>query len=93
MNTKPEEGGVYDKPVKLDMTTEEAIQRFAKVTKEGISRQGGAKELVPEGETQLVMFRGKEIRQVLHNDEWFFSIVDVIEALTGSDRPRQYWSD
>jgi hypothetical protein len=24
---------------------------------------------------------------------WYFSIVDVIEALTGTDRPRKYWSD
>jgi hypothetical protein len=27
------------------------------------------------------------------NECWYFSIVDVIEALTGSDRPRKYWSD
>ncbi|MDT3779828.1 BRO family protein [Nitrospira sp. MA-1] len=93
MSKKPEESSVYEKPIKLEMSTEEAIQRFAKVTKEEIGQQGGTKAVVTEGETQLVMFRGKEIRQVLHDDEWFFSIVDVIGALTGSDRPSQYWSD
>ncbi len=25
--------------------------------------------------------------------EWWFSIIDVIEALVGGDRPRKYWSD
>jgi hypothetical protein len=29
----------------------------------------------------------------LHKNEWWFSIVDIIEALTGSDRPRKYWGD
>jgi hypothetical protein len=26
-------------------------------------------------------------------EKWLFSIIDVIEALTGTDRPRKYWSD
>jgi hypothetical protein len=26
-------------------------------------------------------------------NEWWFSIIDVIEILTGNDRPRKYWSD
>ncbi len=43
--------------------------------------------------TALVVFEGKNIRRVLQNEEWYFSIVDIIEALTGSDRPRKYWSD
>jgi len=25
--------------------------------------------------------------------KWWFSVVDVIEALTGTERPRKYWSD
>ncbi len=44
-------------------------------------------------ETTLAVFKGKEIRRKLHSNEWWFSIVDVIEALTGSERPRKYWSD
>lgn len=46
-------------------------------------------------ENALKLFNDKKIR-VLWDDEqgkWFFSIVDVIEVLTGSDRPRKYWSD
>jgi DNA-damage-inducible protein D len=41
----------------------------------------------------IAVFKGKEIRRTLHKNEWWFSIVDVIEALTGSDRPRKYWND
>jgi hypothetical protein len=36
---------------------------------------------------------GLPIRKVLHNDEWWFSIIDVIRVLVGGDRPRKYWSD
>ena len=25
--------------------------------------------------------------------KWYFAIVDVIEVLTGTDRPRKYWND
>lgn len=41
----------------------------------------------------LVVFKQKNIRRVLHNNEWWFSIIDVIEALTGTNRSRKYWSD
>ena len=44
-------------------------------------------------ETSIAVFKGKEIRKTIHNNEWWFSVIDVIEALTGSDRPRKYWSD
>lgn len=42
-------------------------------------------------ETKLVVFKNKEIRRILHNDEWYFSVVDVVAALTDSDKPRDYW--
>ena len=41
----------------------------------------------------LAAFQGKNIRRTWHNNEWWFSIVDIIEALTGTDRPRKYWND
>lgn len=44
-------------------------------------------------ETNIAVFRGKEIRKAIYKNEWWFSVVDVIEALTGSERPRKYWSD
>ena len=44
-------------------------------------------------ETNIAVFRGKEIRKTIHKNEWWFSIVDVIEVLTKSERPRKYWND
>ncbi len=44
-------------------------------------------------ENKLVVFKGKNIRRILHQNEWWFSIIDVVEALTGSERPRKYWAD
>ena len=44
-------------------------------------------------ENKLIAFNEKNIRRQWHNDEWWFSIVDVIEALTDSNNPRRYWSD
>ena len=43
--------------------------------------------------TKIAIFQGKEVRKTFHNDEWWFSIIDIISVLTDSDRPRKYWSD
>lgn len=40
--------------------------------------------------TKIAIFKGKEIRKTIHKDEWWFVIIDVIEALTDSSNPRQY---
>ncbi|MDD5435541.1 MAG: Bro-N domain-containing protein, partial [Nitrospira sp.] len=39
----------------------------------------------------LVLFEGTKIRRVWHNEQWFFSVVDVVQILTDSPTPRQYW--
>ncbi len=36
---------------------------------------------------------GRIIRREWHDGRWFFSVVDVVAALTDSDAPRQYWYD
>ena len=43
--------------------------------------------------TKIALFRGKEIRKIIYKDEWWFSIIDVVEALSETDRPRKYWND
>lgn len=40
----------------------------------------------------LVIFESRKIRRVWHKDVWFFSVVDVIAALTDSAKPSVYWS-
>jgi prophage antirepressor-like protein len=42
---------------------------------------------------ELVVFKGNKIRRVLHNDEWYFSIIDIIQVLSESTNARRYWSD
>ena len=45
--------------------------------------------------SQIQLFEEKKVRTVWdeENEEWYFSIVDVVEVLTGTDRPRKYWND
>jgi len=40
--------------------------------------------------TKIAIFQKKEIRKVIHNDEWWFSVSDVIEALTGTVDIKDY---
>ena len=40
--------------------------------------------------TKLDVFEGREIRKTIHNGEWWFSVADVVEALTDSVDTRQY---
>jgi len=42
-------------------------------------------------ENKLIVFKGKEIRRKLHNNEWWFSVVDVCGALTSSPDAGAYW--
>jgi DNA-damage-inducible protein D len=42
-------------------------------------------------ENALTPLEGKEIRKAWSNEEWFFSVVDVVEVLTDSKDPQQYW--
>lgn len=41
--------------------------------------------------TKIALFKGKEIRKTIHEDEWWFVINDVIAALTDSTDPPQYF--
>ncbi len=46
-------------------------------------------------ETISNLFEGNEIRSIWDNEkeEYYFSVVDVISALTNANIPRNYWSD
>ena len=43
--------------------------------------------------SNIKLFRDKKIRSTWNNEEeqWYFSVVDVVEALIDSPNPRQYW--
>jgi len=40
---------------------------------------------------KIAVFKGKKIRKVFLENEWWFSVVDIVEALTDSQKPRDYW--
>ena len=43
-------------------------------------------------ETKIAIFKGKKIRKVIYHNEWWFSVVDVVETLTDSPTPKTYWA-
>lgn len=47
------------------------------------------KNIAPQN--KLVVFQNKNIRRIWQDEEWFYSVVDIIEVLTDSPTPRQYW--
>ena len=40
----------------------------------------------------LVVFQDRKIRRLWVNEEWYFSVVDVVGVLTDSEEPRKYWN-
>lgn len=42
--------------------------------------------------TKIVLFKNKQVRKIIYQNEWHFSVVDIIEALTDSTNPKVYWS-
>ena len=48
-----------------------------------------------QSQNKLKLFENKKIRYVWNAEEedWYFSVVDIVEVLTESDRPRKYWND
>ena len=47
-----------------------------------------------EKKDAIKIFQDKKVRTVWDTEEekWYFSIIDVIEILTNSPRPRKYWN-
>ena len=46
-------------------------------------------------QNKIQLFENQTIRTAWNEEqeEWYFSVVDVIHVLTGSENPRRYWSD
>ncbi len=49
-------------------------------------------QLSSDSKDKLIVFGAKQIRRIWHEEQWYFSIVDIIAALTDSDNPRNYWN-
>jgi DNA-damage-inducible protein D len=46
-----------------------------------------------EHDNKIVLFQDKHIRRMWHKNEWWLSVVDVIEVLTDSSQANRYWAD
>lgn len=51
-----------------------------------------SEQLPAESQGRLIVFGGKQIRRAWHEGEWYFSVVDIVGALTDSPNPRNYWN-
>ncbi len=49
--------------------------------------------LTMEEQNKIIVFQEKQIRHIWHKEEWWFSVVDVIEVLTESSKANRYWAD
>ncbi len=45
--------------------------------------------------SNIKLFEEKKVRSHwdAEKEQWYFSVIDVVEILTGSSMPRRYWSD
>ena len=53
----------------------------------------GGKKLKKNTEKTIAIFEEKEVRRIWHDEQWYFSIIDIVSILSESPNPRRYWSD
>jgi len=49
------------------------------------------KTRVVDGVNSIAVFKGRQVRRTLYENEWWFSVVDVVAALTDSPDAGAYW--
>ncbi len=74
---------------KLKKSSNQTIESSSGIKKHLITATGDKKD------NSIILFNQKEVRRYWDADQeqWYFSVVDVIEILTGSSIPKRYWSD
>lgn len=44
-----------------------------------------------EQKNKIILFQDQKIRRIWREDEWYFSVIDIVGVLTDSANPRDYW--
>jgi len=44
-----------------------------------------------ESQKGLIVFQDKKIRRLWHDNQWFYSVVDIVAVLSESNNPTTYW--
>ena len=55
-------------------------------------KQNQTNKEIDHGNGAIVLFEGRKVRRVWHKGEWCYSVIDVVEVLTDSENPRNYWN-
>jgi hypothetical protein len=77
-----------------DMSLQEAIGRFTKIRRNEVADNIDIQfSLFEEGYSEISLFQGTEIRKVFHENEWFYSIIDIVTIITGTEQPTRYWNE
>jgi DNA-damage-inducible protein D len=68
------------------------LVRFIRRRK-GLMKLGGCWRMNKNNsEGKMIVFDNKKIRRIWHNEDWFFSVVDVVGVLIDSGDSRKYWN-
>ena len=51
-----------------------------------------SKEFPLDSHGKIIVFGAKQIRRLWPEEQWYFSIADIVAALTNSDAPSKYWT-
>ena len=41
--------------------------------------------------SKIILFQDRKIRRIWRDEEWYFSVIDIVGVLTDSANPRDYW--
>ena len=68
---------------------------YAKLNKNVVFQSFSIKPNAIYMDNQIQLFQGQQVRYIWdeEKEQYFFSVVDVIQVLTDSTTPRRYWSD
>ncbi|HSZ57711.1 MAG TPA: hypothetical protein VK797_18760 [Tepidisphaeraceae bacterium] len=51
-----------------------------------------SEQLPADSQGEIIVFGVKEISRAWVDEQWYFSVVDIIAALADSDAPSKYWT-